>query len=265
MNKWFFLVLVLLLVSSCAYNQQINKINTKLNDLEQTTIQNSQKLNAIQPRISAIEEKLSKIEEKINGLDLEKANKTKTVVEAHLSNNTLGNSNIDISKIPPANEIFKNKEAETKEKLQSVLLVKNESKKATSQENQKNLSSQAFEAYNNALSDYMKRNFKLALDEFLSFLKTFPNTKLEQNAYFWIGSCYYNLNQYNEAINYFSHCLNDFPKKPTIEGGKTDACLFMLYKTYKTSGDTKKAYEYLMQLKKEYPINPYFEFRGVRR
>ncbi len=267
MKRKLLLLCVVVLLSSCAYNQKIQTINSKLGEIEHSVNQNTSDLNTIKPKISAIEEKLNVLAKKINVLsNATESNKTteKTVVEASLDNAT---NNI-ISKIPPASVVFSSKTEDlTKKHNSEQKKLPQEVEKNQKNNIEKNLkapSSQDLESYKDALSTYMKRDFRSALDKFLLFLNNHPHTNLEQNAYFWVGSCYYNLNQYDKALDYFSDCLNNFPQKPTSEGGKTDACLFMLYKTYKATGDTQKAYEYLMQLKKEYPINPYFEFRGVK-
>ncbi len=267
MERKLLLLCVIVLLSSCTYNQKIQTINSKLGEIEHSVNQNTSDLNTIKPRISAIEEKLNVLTEKINVLsNATESNKTteKTVVEASLDNAT----NNTISKIPPASVVFSTKKEDLPKEHNSEQKnlpqeVKN-NKKNNIERNLKAPSAQDLKSYEDALSTYMKRDFGSALDKFLLFLSNHPHTNLEQNTYFWVGSCYYNLNQYDKALDYFSECLNNFPKKPTKEGGKTDACLFMLYKTYKATGDTQKAYEYLMKLKKEYPINPYFEFRGVK-
>ncbi|WP_291490260.1 tetratricopeptide repeat protein [Desulfurella sp.] len=259
----FCVICVMFLLSSCASNQQIQNINYKLSKIENATNQNSRDLDIIKPKVRAIEEKLNALTKKIDLLE-NSTNSTKkakisekTFVEASFDNST---NNI-ISKIPPAEVVFSKKNQEIQKKVEN-----NENKQKKENITQKFVlpSSEAFKVYNDALSTYMKRDFSKALEKFLQYSKDYPHTTLEQNAIFWIGNSYYNLNDYDKALSYFSDCLNNFPKKPTSEGGKTDACLFMLYKTYKAKGNTQKAYDYLMQLKKEYPINPYFEFRGVK-
>ncbi|AHF97910.1 MAG: tetratricopeptide repeat protein [Desulfurella sp.] len=266
MLKNLVLLCVIFLVSSCVSNQQIQNINYKLSKIENATDQNSRDLDIIKPKVHAIEEKLNALTKKIDLLE-NSTNSTKkvkisekTVVEASFDNST---NNI-ISKIPPAKVVFSKNTQEIQKKVENnEIKQKKEQEKASKKT--ASPSSEALEVYNDALSIYMKRDFSKALEKFLLFLKDYPHTTLEQNAVFWIGNSYYNLNDYDKALNYFSDCLNNFPKKPTLEGGKTDACLFMLYKTYKAMGNTQKAYDYLMQLKKEYPINPYFEFRGVKK
>ncbi|OSS42725.1 hypothetical protein DESAMIL20_345 [Desulfurella amilsii] len=265
MSKKLFLLFVLVLLSSCASNQQINNINDRLGKIESAISKNTSDLNKIKPKVSEVEEKLNILAKKINTLE-NNTNSTKkvkisqkTIVEANLDNNT----NDITSKIPPASVVFSN---ETQEKLENKQIKETEEEKPKEAIESKLQppSVEALKSYENALAIYMKRDFAGALDKFLQFLNNYPHTTLEQNAYFWIGNSYYNLNDYGKALNYFSVCLNNFSKKPTSDGGKTDACIFMLYKTYKSMGNTQKAYDCLMQLKREYPVNPYFEFRGVK-
>ncbi|MGB9755629.1 MAG: tetratricopeptide repeat protein [Desulfurella sp.] len=269
MAKKLFLLSIVVLLSSCSYNQQIKNINEKLRKIQNSTNQNTIDLTTIKPKINSIEEKLNILTQKINTLknttNSTKSIKTveKTIVEVQVDNST---NNI-LSKIPPASLVFSNKTQNTQKQPD------NEQNKNSQEMSNKNhiekkfiaLTAQASSAYQDALSTYMDRDFNSALNKFLQFLSDYPHTELEQNAYFWIGNSYYNLNNYDKALYYFSDCLNNFPKKSTSEGGKTDACLFMLYKTYKAMGNTQKAYDYLMKLKNEYPINPYFEFKGVKK
>jgi len=265
MSKKLVLLCVLVLLSSCATNQQINNINDRLGKIENAISKNTSDLNKIKPKVSEIEEKLNNLSSKINTLE-NSTNSTKkmnvsqkTIVEASLDNNT----NEIANKIPPASVVFSNKNQEMQKKLENKQ-IKEQKPKEVAKAKLQPPSEDALKLYKNALDIYMKRDFRSALDKFLQFLNHYPYTTLEQNAYFWAGNSYYNLNDYDNALNYFSVCLNNFPKKSTSQGGKTDACIFMLYKTYKAMGNTQKAYDYLMQLKKEYPINPYFEFRGVK-
>lgn len=268
--KKLLLFSIVILLSSCSYNQQIKNINGKLGKIQNSTNQNTMDLNTIKPKISSIEEKLNVLTKKINLLE-NTTNSTKslkpaekTVVQAQVDNNT----NNVLSKIPPASLVFANKKQNSQKQLdnkQNINLQKiSNNKKNHIEKNFTTPTAQALSTYQDALSTYMNRDFNGALSKFLQFLNDYPQTDLEQNAYFWVGNSYYNLNNYDKALDYFSDCLNNFPKKPTSQGGKTDACLFMLYKTYKAMGNTQKAYDYLMQLKQEYPINPYFEFRGVK-
>lgn len=265
MSKKLVLLCVLVLLSSCATNQQINSINDRLGKIENAVSKNTSDLNKIKPKVSEIEEKLNNLSNKINILE-NSTNSTKkmnvsqkTIVEASLDNNT----NEIANKIPPASVVFSDKKQEMQKKLEDKQ-IKEQKPKEVAESKLQPPSEDALKLYEDALGIYMKRDFQGALDKFLKFLNQYPHTTLEQNAYFWVGNSYYNLNNYDNALNYFSACLNNYPKKPTSQGGKTDACIFMLYKTYKAMGNTQKAYDYLMQLKKEYPINPYFEFRGVK-
>lgn len=265
MSKKVVLLCVSILLSSCAFNQQINNINNRLGKIENAISNNTSDLNKIKPKISEIEEKLNILSKKIGTLE-NSTNSTKkinisqkTIVEATIDNNT----NEIINKIPPASVVFLNKNQEIQKKVKNRQIEIQKPKEAIELKLQPP-SQEGLRLYENALAIYTKRDFQGALDKFLQFLNNYPHTILEQNAYFWVGNSYYNLNDYEKALNYFSDCLNNFPKKPTSQGGKTDACIFMLYKTYKAMGNTQKAYDYLMQLKKEYPINPYFEFRGVK-
>ena len=63
-----------------------------------------------------------------------------------------------------------------------------------------------FEFLTNALFDFRKNQFKIALKKFKVILKQYPK---DINALFYSGLCYYNINKQQKAIEHFSACLNN--------------------------------------------------------
>jgi tol-pal system protein YbgF len=63
--------------------------------------------------------------------------------------------------------------------------------------------------YYTAYSDYLKKNYQLAIDGFKQFIQHYPNHGLADNAYYWIGECYYTQKMYQDAINTFSEIIDN--------------------------------------------------------
>ncbi|MBN1272602.1 MAG: tol-pal system protein YbgF [Candidatus Aminicenantes bacterium] len=72
------------------------------------------------------------------------------------------------------------------------------------------------EVYNNAMADYLKGNFALAIEGFKLYLEKFPESPLADNSLFWIGECYFSLKQYPEAITSFNDLILNYPEGDKI-------------------------------------------------
>jgi len=72
--------------------------------------------------------------------------------------------------------------------------------------------------YNTALRDYTSGNYPLALQEFLEYLRYYPNTALASNAQFYIGDIYYQQGQFEKAVQEYDKAIEQFP-----DGNKTAA------------------------------------------
>ena len=59
-----------------------------------------------------------------------------------------------------------------------------------------------------AYSDYLKKNYDLAIEGFFQFLKQFPNNNLADNSLYWIGECYYSQKKYPDAVRVFTKLSN---------------------------------------------------------
>jgi len=64
--------------------------------------------------------------------------------------------------------------------------------------------------YYTAYSDYIKKNYALAIEGFKQFLKYYPNNALADNSLYWVGECYYAQRQYQEAVNTFTQLANSY-------------------------------------------------------
>lgn|SRR5262249_24640424 len=66
--------------------------------------------------------------------------------------------------------------------------------------------------YSNGLRDFTGGKYDLARQEFLDYLRYYPNTDLASNAQFYLGEIYYAQRQYKEAIGEYDKVITNFPK-----------------------------------------------------
>ncbi|MBN2223977.1 MAG: tol-pal system protein YbgF [Deltaproteobacteria bacterium] len=92
--------------------------------------------------------------------------------------------------------------------------------------------------YDRALSEIMDRKAETALPLFVEFVNTYPSDELTDNASYWIGECYYLMNDYQKALDQFRGVTERFPDKDKAP----DALLKMGY-CYEKIGDAGGARE----------------------
>ncbi len=66
--------------------------------------------------------------------------------------------------------------------------------------------------YSNGLRDFTGGKYDLARQEFLDYLKYYPETDLASNAQFYIGEIYFAQKQYKEAVGEYDKVLTNYPK-----------------------------------------------------
>lgn len=64
--------------------------------------------------------------------------------------------------------------------------------------------------YYTSYSDYLKKNYELAIKGFKQFIQLFPRNGLADNSLYWIGECYYSQKMYQEAANTFERLTNQY-------------------------------------------------------
>ena len=64
--------------------------------------------------------------------------------------------------------------------------------------------------YYAAYSDYIKKNYQLAIQGFRQFIQLFPQNGLADNSLYWIGECYYSQKMYQEAVNTFTELIGNY-------------------------------------------------------
>jgi tol-pal system protein YbgF len=99
------------------------------------------------------------------------------------------------------------------------------------------------EIYKNALSDYTKGNYDLAIAGFRTYIENYPRTSLVPNAQYWLAESYYGQKNYAQAIEEFEVVIRDFPDSP-----KAPSALFKQGDALLQTGDTRRATAALCEL-----------------
>jgi TolA-binding protein len=123
-------------------------------------------------------------------------------------------------------------------------------------------------SYTAALSDYNGKKDNLAIDEFVQYLKYFPQSANAPNAQYYIGQIYYRSEDWENAAKGFDLVLEKYPKNPkTADAQYMKACALMNAKhktaaaqefknfiaAYPENAHVKEAHAHLRQLGMEGP------------
>jgi len=102
--------------------------------------------------------------------------------------------------------------------------------------------------YQRALDEFNRAEYIVALASLNEFIRTDPQDDYMDNAFFWIGECYYGMGQYSEALGYFQRVVSDYP-----DGNKVPDSLLKIALTYERLENVSSAREVLAVLVETYP------------
>lgn len=66
--------------------------------------------------------------------------------------------------------------------------------------------------YKAGLASFEKRDYTAAIQTFTHFIETYPEGKLVDNAYFWLGESYYQSGNYRSAALEYEKVIKNYPK-----------------------------------------------------
>ncbi len=72
--------------------------------------------------------------------------------------------------------------------------------------------------YYTAYSDFLAKNYKLAVDGFKQFVKLYPTHTRTDNAMYWIGECYYTQRLFQDAITTFNELIEKYAEGDKVLG-----------------------------------------------
>jgi tol-pal system protein YbgF len=108
-------------------------------------------------------------------------------------------------------------------------------------------------AYNHALNLYFQKDFHGAIESFRILIEREPQGAYADNSQYWIGECYYSLEDYGNAIKEFQQVFQ-FP-----ENNKSDHALFKIAISYQQMGDGQRARANMNRFILDYPESELIE------
>ena len=102
-------------------------------------------------------------------------------------------------------------------------------------------------AYNDALNKYFNHDFLESIQEFRILIEREPYGAYADNAQYWIGECFYSLEDFESAITEFQKVFS------FAENNKSDHALFKIALSYQQLGRYLKAREHMERFIDEYP------------
>ena len=94
--------------------------------------------------------------------------------------------------------------------------------------------------YNQVLASFRIGNYDECILLFQRFLSANPPERSKDNIFYWMGTCYFKLEMYKDAITQFETIINDYPI-----GNKIHDARFILGRSYYYKGETSRAIEIL--------------------
>jgi tol-pal system protein YbgF len=115
--------------------------------------------------------------------------------------------------------------------------------------------------YDNAFTQARRGEYEPAIEGFRSYVEACSDQQDAENAYFWMGECYYRLDQYTQAIEELEFLIDTYPESPNIgralyklgrckqETGKNDEAKTLYQRLVDEHGGTWEAEQATERLK----------------
>jgi len=102
--------------------------------------------------------------------------------------------------------------------------------------------------YQEARNSYLDKEFQKSITKFTEFIKKFPDNTLAANAQYWIGECYYSLEQFETAIFHFDKVVINYPESEKVVDAKLKIAFCL-----SDMGEYEGALTQLREIKKHFP------------
>jgi tol-pal system protein YbgF len=223
--------LVLLLLSSCVYdeefaylNDQVTALNKRVRSLEDSL---DNRLNPVRSSQAGFQSDLDQVQGEIRSLSgrvEENEHLIKRAVEKDLGEeDTMRSTVAQLSEKVATLEAMVEQQhrylgleppaAKKAEGEIPPMAVKEEPKpKPAPAPAQPPAVSKEVDFYDKSLAMYQEGKYEAAIDGFKEFLKTYPKSDRADNAQFWIGESYMALKQYEQAILAYQEVIKKYPK-----------------------------------------------------
>jgi len=104
------------------------------------------------------------------------------------------------------------------------------------------------EIYLQAFADYTSGRFQQGIAGFQSFISRYPENEYAGNARYWLGECYYSLQQYEQAAQEFARLVEEYP-----QGNKAPDALLKMTSALLRMEQPERASQALKILLQRYP------------
>lgn len=173
---------------------QLQQLERVIKDLEA-------KIDTISSETGSMVKKITTIEERLNAV---------TRSQADISQNKESLS-LSLQFIKEEINELKNSISKINDRLLSLPSAAAPVSSSTGEETNQPTTVQSPETvYYAAYSDYIKKNYQLAIQGFRQFIQLFPQNGLADNSLYWIGECYYSQKMYQEAVNTFTELISNY-------------------------------------------------------
>lgn len=201
---------VVLLISSPSYAAKKDKVMAEqLQRLEDMVKILDEKVTAIATDTASMSGSIKNMEEKLKGIAISLADSSQNKENLMLSLQFLKEE---------LNEL-KNNINRINDRLVSMPVVSPQTPTDNNMQSEPENASPAPAAetsYYAAYSDYIKKNYPLAIEGFKQFLKIYSKHDLADNALYWIGECYYSQKMFKEAVSTFTELISGYPQGDKI-------------------------------------------------
>ncbi len=176
--------------------EEVKKVSEILSNIDDKITIMSADINDLNKRIKIVEEKVGIISKKFADTNQDKENLYLSLQFLKEEINGIKNT---LSKISDSLLNFNLHSNQNKDNSEN----QNNNKTEIIKEDPKTI-------YYTAYSDYLKKNFELAIQGFEQFITSYPEHTLADNALYWIGECYYSQKKYGNAINKFTELITKY-------------------------------------------------------
>lgn len=107
--------------------------------------------------------------------------------------------------------------------------------------------------YNQGMTAVIQKDHKQAILVFESFTSRFPDNLDSDNAFYWIGRSYFEINELKKAEEAFRKVLTRYEHLPTSQGYKTADSIYMLGKLRQEQNLEHLAIYYFEEVTKRFP------------
>jgi tol-pal system protein YbgF len=107
--------------------------------------------------------------------------------------------------------------------------------------------------YNQGMTAVIQKDHSQAILVFENFTNRFPDNLDSDNAFYWIGRSYFELNEWKKAEESFRKVLTRYEHRPTSQGYKTPDSIYMLGKLQLQQNLEQRAVYYFEEVIKRFP------------